>query len=184
MNYHIPVIETERLILRPVSITDVEDMFEYASDLETVKYVSFPRHTNRDGTRYAIDYLFLKKPEHKQFESFAMVDKQTEKMIGTCDFTLTRNDVAELGYILNKCYWNQGYVKEAARAVIDFAFSQGIRKLTCRYYPENIASGKVMEGLGFIREGVLRKEMILPNNTDKGYVDIYSYSLLKEDFYE
>ena len=95
------VIETPRVILRPLSMTDAEDMFDYASKPENLVYV-FPAHHNLAETRATIAALFMKEPLGK----WAMELKATSAMIGTITFVKLdeRARTAEIGYTLNQTY--------------------------------------------------------------------------------
>lgn len=181
-NYKIPRIETERLILRAVSLEDVEDMFEYASDEETVLDVTFPAHDSIEATKLSIETVFLDRPLRGNPEAFAIVLKENNKMIGTCDFFKGYgSDTYEMGYILNKKYWRQGYMFEAAQAVLKFAFeSFGVRRMMIRHLSENVKSEGLIKKLGFKFEGELRKLLLNKNGT---YSDVKMYSMLKEDYF-
>ena len=179
-NLMIPIIETDRLILRPVGMQDIEDMFEYASDAETVRELTFPAHANKDVTRDSIENIFMKRPERGNPEAFAIVLKESGKMIGTCDFFKGYgSDTHEMGYVLNKKYWRQGITYEAARAVLDFAFNSfGVRRMMIRHLSENHKSEGLIKKLGFTYEGELRKAIL---NKDGTYSNLKMYSIFKEE---
>src|SRR5699024_12331828 len=73
------VMETERLILRPITLDDADDLFEYASDIDNTRHV-FPTHQSIDETNWVISNLFMKNP----IGHFAIELKEHGKMIGTC----------------------------------------------------------------------------------------------------
>lgn len=176
----VPIIETERLMLRPVTMDDAEDMFAYAGNVENVRWVTFPAHPDLESTKKAIEEVFLSRPQRQMPEAFAVVLKSNQKMIGTCDFVPRGHENYELGYILNQSYWRQGYMSEAVMAVLQFAFSQfGVRRMEVRHFKENIASQKVIEKVGFIYEGTKRQELA---DTLGYYHDVCYYSILKEEF--
>lgn len=111
-------IETPRLWLRPVTMADANDLFEYASDEETTEFV-FPRHQSLVDTKIAIAMYFLAAPLGK----FAIEEKMSGNMIGTIDLRVDPlKEVAELGYTLNKAFWGQGIVPEAARMLLSLGF--------------------------------------------------------------
>ena len=100
------VLETERLLLRPVRLADAEDMYEYAGDDETTRYV-FPTHQSLQDTKEGIATYFMSAPLGK----FAIEECQSGKMIGTIDLRVEEAlRKGELGYALNKAYWGQGFV--------------------------------------------------------------------------
>lgn len=88
------------------------------------------------------------------------------------------NKKVALGYLLDSAHQGKGLVGKSARAMIDFAFNElNLNRIELRCVPENQASVKVAERLGFIREGHLRQAEML----DHGLADQYVYSLLKSD---
>ena len=178
-----PQLETERLILRPVALSDAQDMFDYASDAETVEWVSFAAHTSVEETADTIRNVFLTRQEKGNPAAFALVLKANGTMIGTCDFFKGYgDDVFELGYILNKAYWRQGLMFEAAQAVIQYAFQDfGVRRLMIRHYQENKKSQGMIEKLGFHYEGTLRKFAL---NKHQTYSNMLIYSILQEEYHD
>lgn len=178
--YYLPELETKRLILRPVTLEDAADMYQYASDEATTRLVLFDRHLNLEMTQEVIKELFLKRPLKNIPTSYALVLKSTSKMIGTCDFFPSRFDNYELGFILNKAYWRQNYMYEAASEILRYAFEEfGVRRMEVRHLKENIASKALIEKLGFILEGIKKEQVILADGTVS---DIYDYRLLKEEY--
>ncbi|MDM1545606.1 GNAT family N-acetyltransferase [Ignatzschineria indica] len=147
------ILETERLILRPITLEDAEDLFEYASDPENTKH-TFPTHQSLEESQWIIANLFMRNP----LGNFAIELKENGKMIGTCDLRVNEDEKsAELAYAINKKYWGKGYAPEAARKLLDFAFNTlKIERVWAKYAAENSASGRVMEKIGMEKEGVLR----------------------------
>lgn len=180
--YYLPALETDRLVLRAVQREDALDMFEYASDFETTQYVLFDRHLDLAMTKEIIEEVFLKRPEKNMPTSYALVLKDSNKMIGTCDFFPSRYDNHEMGFILNKAYWRQNYMYEAAEKILEYAFSEyGVRRMEIRHVASNLASAALIKKLGFILEGIKKSQVILE---DGSISDIYEYRLLKEEFDE
>jgi len=86
---------------------------------------------------------------------------------------------ANIGYDLQKAHWNKGYITETLKAIIDFGFfSMEINRIEAEVMQENASSERVLEKLGFVREGVLRSWMLWNNQ----YYDMTIYSLLKNDY--
>jgi ribosomal-protein-alanine N-acetyltransferase len=141
------IIETEHLMLRPLSMQDANDMFEYASKPENLIYV-FPAHQNLAETRLTIATLFMKAPLGK----WAIELKSEHKMIGTIDFVKLdeKNRTAEIGYVLNHRYWGQGLMTEAVRTLTEIALTEfGMRYLDILVDVENVGSLKVAEKSGY-----------------------------------
>ena len=121
------IIETERLVLRPVTLDDAEAMFEYASDKENTRY-TFPTNQSLEETKNNIAQFYLANPLGR----WGIELKSTGEFIGTIDLhkldTVLKK--ATIGYIINQKYWNQGLTTEANRAVIELAFEKiGMNKL-------------------------------------------------------
>lgn len=173
-------IETLRLLLRPVKLEDANDMFEYASDEKTTRFV-FDTHKSIAETRELIAQIFLAKP----LGNYAIVLKESGKMIGTIDFHHLDEQTgsAEIGYVLNKAYWNCGYMTEACRALIEVGFEKiEFNRLVALHDYENPASGGVMEKSG------LKKAVVIPysrrDRKDKQRLvtDVY-YQLTKTEYF-
>jgi len=103
------------------------------------------------------------------------------KMIGTCSFGSWERDHrrAEIGYVLNRRYWGQGYMTEVVRAIIAFGFRElGLNRIQARCEVPNIGSARVMEKAGMSFEGVLRQQLF-----EKGsYRDMKMYSILRSEW--
>ena len=169
-------IDCERLILRPIRLEDAEDMYEYASDEETVRYV-FDKHQSLEHTKNSIAEYFMKAPIGK----FAIEHKKLGKMIGTIDIRVFfEHKTAEIGYTLNKDFWGQGYMTEAANALLQLAFETlELEKVYAIHDVENPASGKVMLRLGMQKEGVLCRHRIHKGKS----IDTAIYGILREEYF-
>lgn len=145
-------LETKRLYLRPVTLADAAAMYEYASDEETTAYV-FPRHQSLAETREAIANFFIAAPLGK----YAIETKAEHKMIGTIDLRVEAEALrGELGYALNKAYWGQGLMPEAAMALLSLGFdSLQLLHIQASHNLENPKSGRVMEKIGMTKEAQL-----------------------------
>lgn len=177
---NMPVLETDRLILRKIKLDDIDDMYEYASDASVTKYLTWYPH---DSKAYTFEYVSYLQGRYKvgDFFDWAVTLKSNGKMIGTCGFTRFDffNDSAEIGYALNPKYHGRGIATEAVARVIEFGFKNlGLNRLECRYMVENIASRRVMEKNGMIFEGVRRQGVLV-----KGiYRDVGVCAILKSDY--
>lgn len=168
-------MESERILLRPVSFEDAEDMFEYTSDEETTRFL-YAAHKDLDQTKNFIANYFMKEPIGK----YAIVIKDSEKMIGAIEFRVHEyNNSGELGYTVNRHYWGNGYATEAGELILDLAFNVlGLERVFAAYEVKNVASGKLLERLGMKCEGILRKsEMIKGVLVDSAY-----HSIIKEEY--
>ncbi|MBK2404711.1 GNAT family N-acetyltransferase [Erysipelothrix rhusiopathiae] len=175
------VLETERLILRPVVLEDADDMYLYARTYQVTRMTRFKPHQNVEDTKQVIKNVFLSRPQKGWPEAFAITLKNNGRMIGTCDFwPISESEgVYEMGYALNPRFWGLGLMTEAATAVLDFAFNTyDVRRMELKHLKCNPASGAVARKIGFIEEGIKRQAA----KFEDGYDDIVCYGLLKEEY--
>lgn len=168
-------MESERIILRPISLDDAEDMYEYTFDEETTRFIYEP-HKDLEQTKSVIANYFVKEPIGK----YAMELKESNKMIGAIEFRVHEwNKSGELGFTLNRHFWGNGYMTEAGKLLLGLAFDVlGLERVYAAHEVKNSASGKVLNRLGMKCEGILRKsEMIKGALVDSAY-----YSILKEEY--
>lgn len=143
-------IVTPRLRLRPVTLTDAQDMFAYGGDEETTRFV-FLAHQTLVDTRKAIATYFMAAP----FGKYGIEEPDSGKLIGTIDLRVQKS-AAELGYVLNKTYWGKGYVPEAAQVLLKLGFEEmNLARIFALRDVRNQASKRVMEKIGMKQEGVL-----------------------------
>ena len=153
-----PVLETERLILRPITVADAEDVFAYGSDPEVTKYMIFPTHTSlADSIKWleSVPWEF----SHRWRMTFAITRKDDGKFIGSSGFhdISPKHHRLMMGYVLNRNYWGNGYMTEAVSEMIRFAFEEmGMHRVAATCDFENVRSARVMERCGMALEGVLR----------------------------
>ncbi len=154
----IPTLFTERLILRRIERRDIDDIFDYASNPETSKYLLwYPHNTKFDTKVYfnAVD----KRYKLGKFYDWAVVDKTSGKMIGTCGFTsiTPEDEKAEIGYVINPSYKGRGIATEAVKRVLRFGFDELLlERIEARYIIGNDASLRVMQKCGMRFEGTQR----------------------------
>ena len=142
-----PILETERLIIRPITLDDAEACFSWNSDERVAKYMSYPRLTDISQT---IDWIKSTLTDEEEW-NWAFVLKVENKVIGTGGIgpNKTMEGYWGIGYNLHYDYWHKGYCTEAMRAIVDFAHNElGVNKICSDHAVENPRSGKVMEKLG------------------------------------
>ena len=147
------ILETDRLILRAWEITDLDDFFEYASVEGVGEKAGWEHHKSKDKS------LEILKMFMEEKKVFAIVLKENQKAIGSIgieelgkelDKDLDNLSGRELGYVLNKDYWNKGIMTEAVSKVVDYCFNTlKLNFLMASYFNHNIASKKVLEKLNF-----------------------------------
>ena len=147
----LPEIETDRLTLKKISVSDAEDMYSYASLNSVTRFLLWSPHLNIDDTRGYIEFL------NRQYKKGAYADwgvflKSEGRLIGTtgfADFDF-ENNVGEVGYVLNPAYQGNGYMTEAVSAILSVAFERiGLEKVNLRIMEENKPSMRLARRLGF-----------------------------------
>ena len=174
----LPTFETERLLLRPLQHSDLDDFYEYAQDPGVYKTGMWQPYDSLESARKHLDELLSRYYDGLMW--WAIEYKVDKKMIGRIEISdVNRDDKhAEISYALNRTYWRQGIMTEASKRVIDYAFNKmQLNRLYARTLTDNEASSKLLEKLGFQREGHLREHTQV-----KGYAeDVYIYGFLKSD---
>lgn len=173
------MLTTERLKIRYVEAIDFDDMFEYVSDEEVMKYES------NSHTKASLEKFLEEVIPTKRF--FAVILKDSEKMIG--HVYIGKNNPEHfneynVGYIFNPLYQKKGYCTEATKALCQYAFAElKAHRLSAKCNPDNIASWKVMDKVGFIREGLLRSRVALRKDKfgNPIHTDELVYGMLKQD---
>ena len=150
------LIETERLILRPIVENDAEVIFEYCRNENVGKNAGWEPHESLEETREVMKQVFLNKEN-----VYGMVLKESGKLFGSIGLITDpkrQNDKTRMvGYAIGENYWNNGYTTEAVQALIRFGFTNLRLQLISAYcYPYNKSSKKVLEKCGFQYEGTLR----------------------------
>ena len=176
----IPTLETDRLTLRRMSVGDVDDMYDYARRRDVTEYLLWYPHQSK---KYTSDYLRYIAARYRigEFYDWAVVEKESGRMIGTCGFTRfdLPHDVGEIGYVLNPDFHGKGYATEAAKRVIDFGFSElGLHRIEAKFMEGNEASLHVMEKLGMTLEGYRRDGMLVKEK----YRTIGICSILRDEW--
>ncbi|BAY93540.1 MULTISPECIES: GNAT family N-acetyltransferase [unclassified Tolypothrix] len=141
-----PEIETLRLRLRHLTLADFDDLFRIYSDAEIMKYL-VPRTAEQTQTSL---YRHIKQWEENNFGMWAVIHKETGKIIGRCGLGyLADTPEVELGYVFDKSFWNMGIATEASQATLKYGFWEvKLDRIVAIAHPENIASVRVIEKLG------------------------------------
>lgn len=170
-------LETQRLILRSFEASDAQDLYDYLSRENVVRFEPYPpfsfEEAQTEARRRATD------------PDFIAVCLKSEKVIG--NLYLAKRDFGnmELGYVFHEAFWGKGYAFESAQALIDFAFGQsGARRITAECNPLNVSSWKLLERLGFRREGELIRNVAFKSDAQGQplWQNTYVYGLLKEEW--
>ncbi len=154
---NLPTLFTNRLIIRPISILDADDMYEYAKTPYVGPTAGWAPHTSIQETISIIKAMTIIKSPY-ELGCWAIVLKANNKMIGTIElYNYFSHFKAELGYSVNPAYWGNGYATEAAQEVISYGFDfLDLKRIEVGTFVDNYQSQRVCEKLGFIKEGIAR----------------------------
>ena len=173
------ILKTDDLQLRPSNPTDAEGMLTMLSDQESMRYWSDQPISDLDAAIEVLDQD-LESDAQGNSMCWAITFNGQDKMIGKCIlFQFSRENRAEIGYILNRKYWRQGLTYQALGAVIDFAFNTlKLHRIEADVDTENLASIGLLEKLGFKREGLFRERWRVYDE----WQDSLMLGLLKQDW--
>jgi len=158
----IETIQTARLILRRPRVADAQSIFDnYASDPEVTRYLRWRPHTRVETL---VSWLEAGEATwHERSDpSWTLRTSEDSGPIGMISLRVSEFK-AELGYVLGRTYWGQGLMPEAARALIELCFQEGLYRVSAFCDVDNVQSARVMEKAGMVREGLLHRYMIHPN---------------------
>ncbi|MGE5412297.1 MAG: GNAT family N-acetyltransferase [Clostridiales bacterium] len=178
-----PVIELERIILRPFSFADAKEVQSLAGEEAVDRTTLNIPHPYLDGM--AEQWIGTHKSDFENCKGavFAIVLKGSQKLCGAIGLSSIdmHYERAELGYWIGVPYWGQGYCTEAAKEVVRFGFEDlKLNRIYAQYFSANTASGRVMQKIGMQREGCLRQHV---KKYDK-FMDIVCYAILKDEWKE
>jgi ribosomal-protein-alanine N-acetyltransferase len=148
---NVPTIDLGEIILRGIEYEDYEAMYTYASDKRVTQYLSW-HYDSIESCKKGIVEVHLSRPRRKLPLTYAIVLKETNDLIGTCDFhSIDWNKrEGEIGYVLAYNYWNKGYMTMALKEVIEFGFRYlKLQKIVISHWVENVGSRRVIEKAGF-----------------------------------
>lgn len=174
----LPVLGTERLVLRSFEPSDAVDVYAYAQSDKVGPMAGWAPHATLEDSRRMVQGFI------ESGEVWAVVEKKTGHVIGTVslhrDFKRRMEGCRQLGYALGEKYWGQGFATEACSEALRYAFEElDCPVVSVNHFPHNQKSRRVIRKLGFTCEGTLRHAVRLP---DGAPADLVTYSLLKDEY--
>ncbi len=170
-------IRTERLLLRPLRLSDIDDVYQYAKDPEWALYFSVPQPYSYAHAEEFVAGRFI--APWSRNPTWAIVLERT--VIGGINlYDLSpAHFTAGLGYAIARAHWSKGLATEAVTAVLAAAFKDvSLRRIWAMADVRNIASQRVMQKVGMVLEGVLRQERLQRGEP----IDMALYAILREDW--
>jgi len=172
-------LETERLLLREITHTDLDAVYEYTKNPEIFKYMPFGPSTY-ESAKNRIERLIEKQNQDPRTDfDIAVTIKSSKKLIGGCRLNKVLEIEGHVGYILSRDHWGNGYATEAAKALTDYGFNVlNLHRIYATVHPDNGASIRVLEKVGMTLEGRLRENILY----DGKYRDSLIYSILEQEW--
>ena len=175
-----PVLERERLRLRPLRAADAEAVLNLYSDPKVMRYLARPAFAELSQAHEFLEKALAAYAEGSNLQ-LAIERKSDGAFIGLCLlFRFNKPSArAEIGYALGSGHWSRGYAGEALAALVTHAFGPlALNRLEADIDPRNLASARVLERLGFQAEGRLRERWIVKGETS----DSLMYGLLRREW--
>jgi len=162
----------QSITFKTFTSADIDDFMEWATDDNVTKFMMWNTYTSRES---AIDFFKTIVENHSWFKAICL----DQKVIGSITLDKRKGAyscTAELGYVLSRKYWNNGYATKAINLAIQNGFEDlQIARIEAFVDPANIASQRVLEKTGFIKEGLLKNSIL-----QKGLLkDRIIYAILK-----
>lgn len=166
---------SRQVSFRPFVLSDVDDFMVWASDDKVSKFCSWDTYTNKDDL---LRYMKETVLPHPWFRAICVGGRP----VGAISVNLGSGNErcrGELGYVLGSEYWGKGIVTAAVRMVVGSIFKEveGLERVDALVDVTNIASQRVLEKVGFHKEGVLRKYLIIKGSKR----DMVMYSFISTD---
>ncbi len=153
-------ITTERLIMREFDQGDWPEVLEYQSDSLYLRYTHWTGRTPQAVREFVRIFLAQQEEQPRTKFQLAVLLKTSRQLIGNCGIRMKTVDTREgdIGFELSPKFWGHGYATEAARAIVDFGFSQlGLHRIWSWCIAENLGSAHLLRKLGMQEEGRLRE---------------------------
>jgi RimJ/RimL family protein N-acetyltransferase len=175
-----PTLQTERLRLRPIGDADADDLFDLHSNAYVLRYWDAPPWSDR-GRADTFITASRQMADEGTGARLAVDRVRGGTFIGWCGLQRWNPDYrsASLGYCYDDAAWGHGYATEAARALLQWGFDTlDMNRVQAEVDTRNVASARVLEKLGFVREGMLREDCIVNGEVSDSWV----YGLLRREW--
>jgi len=180
MSLPTPTLHTDRLRLRAVVSADADALFALHSSVHVLRYWDAPAWTERARAERFISAC-RQMAEDGSGARLAMDRVADGAFIGWCSLTRWNPDYrsASMGYCLDDAAWGHGYATEAAGALLQWAFNTlDLNRVQAETDTRNTASSRVLEKLGFVREGTLREDCVVNGEVSDSWV----YGLIRRQW--
>lgn len=175
-------LKTKRLTIRPVKLSDAEDLFVYRSNPAVSTFLS-AIHGSLAETKEFITQGASEINTQGTWFQLALLETENQQLVGDVGLHFLERDPlnaqVEIGYTLDEPYWGKGYAKEALSRIIEFLFTDLKKhRIIAGIDPRNVPSIRLVESLGFRKEGHFKESFYLRGE----WVDDYSFALLASEW--
>jgi RimJ/RimL family protein N-acetyltransferase/catechol 2,3-dioxygenase-like lactoylglutathione lyase family enzyme len=175
------MLQTDRLILRDFVLSDFDAVHTYASDPLVTRFTSFGPNTVDETRDFLSRSIYAGSVSPRQIHTFAVIERSSGHLIGGCGLEPcdgTGRHYA-FGYCLHRDWWGRGFGQEAARALVQFGFDRlQAHRLWAHVFLGNSASVRILEALGFRREGLALQSLYVRN----AWHDILTFGQLRSEW--
>lgn len=173
-------LTTSRLVLREMTIDDAPALHVFESDPRVTRHLSYEPRTLEQTQKYIEQRFAEQESNPRRCFDLAIALRASSDVIGRCGLKVERPEhhEAAIWYVLNPAHWGCGYAAEAVRALISFGFGPlNLHRVWADIDPRNTSSARLVERLGFTREGHLRQNYFLKGE----WCDTLIYGLLENE---
>lgn len=173
-------LETPRLVLRELALEDAAAVQAWATDPEVYRYMPWGPNSLEQTTEFVQGAMAARRAQPRSTFELAFVAKSSGEVIGAggCRVRSTVNLEGDIGYVLRRDAWGQGYATEAAAALVALGLRVlGLHRIWATCHVENARSARVLERIGMQREGRLRDHV----RARGAWRDSYLYALVDGD---
>ena len=170
-----------QVFLRELVYDDWVGAHTYASNELVCKFQPWGPNTEVDSIEFVNSIIEDAKQVPRTRYVFAVTEMNTNMMIGSGEINIRdiSNREGEIAYIIHPDFWGRGYATETAELLIKFGFSHlNLHRIYATCDPRNIPSSRVLEKLGMVKEGLLRKDLLIRD----GWRDSLIYGLLENEW--
>ena len=174
-----PLIETERLLLRPASLEDAPEIYFLRTDEKMIRYTNRAPDGSIEETKNKIRQILQMQENNESIMWGISLKDNPATLIGTIGYwrIIPEHYRAEIGYLLHPSQWEKGIMKEALNAVIEYAFKEmKLHSIEANINPDNIPSAALLEACGFIKEAYHKENYYF----DEVFYDSLIYSKLNK----
>jgi [ribosomal protein S5]-alanine N-acetyltransferase len=177
------MLKTKRLILRDFVLSDFDAVQEYAADPLVTRFTAFGPNTAEETRDFLARSIAASSLIPRQNYTFAVIEQDSGRLIGGCGLEQCDGTGQHytFGYVLHRDWWGRGFGKEAAAALVQLGFnSLQAHRLWAYVFLGNAASARILEGLGFRREGLALQSLYLRS----AWHDILTFGQLRSEWRE